>query len=167
MTGTGAPGGLLRATRTMAAGTAVSRATGFLRTAVVVGVLGVAGVGDAFTVANTAPNIVYELLLGGLLSSVVVPLLVRSARDGGDGGEAFAQRLLSLTVLVLGASLLGGAAVLSYASVVRRVGLTIAGTLVLLSAARRLRTRHRGAVSLPPDSVAIVRAEAPSTRATA
>ena len=99
---TGAPGGLLRATRTMAVGTAVSRATGFLRTAVVVGVLGVAGVGDAFTVANTAPNIVYELLLGGLLSSVVVPLLVRAARDGDDGGEAFAQRLLSLTVLVLG-----------------------------------------------------------------
>ena len=96
---------LLRSTRTMALGTVASRATGFLRTTVVAAVLGVGGVGVAFNVANTAPNIVYELLLGGLLSSVVVPLLVRAAKDE-DGGEAYAQRLLSLTVVVLGAAAL-------------------------------------------------------------
>lgn len=90
---------LLRSAGTMAVGTAASRATGFLRTAVLVAVLGVAGVGDAFNLANTAPNIVYELLLGGLLSSVVVPLLVRAAKDG--DAEAYAQRLLTLTVVVL------------------------------------------------------------------
>jgi len=55
----------------------------------------------AFTVANTAPNIVYELLLGGILTSVVVPLLVRADREG--DGVAYAQRLLTLAVLVLGA----------------------------------------------------------------
>ncbi len=93
---------LLRATRTMAVGTVASRATGFLRTAVVAAVLGIRGVGDAFNLANTAPNIVYELLLGGVLSSVVVPLLVRAAKQDGDEGEAYAQRLLSLTVLALG-----------------------------------------------------------------
>ena len=93
---------LLSSTRVMAIGTVASRATGFLRTAVLAAVLGVQSVGVAFNVANTAPNIVYELLLGGILTSVVVPLLVRAARDDEDGGLAHAQRLLSLTVLVLG-----------------------------------------------------------------
>ncbi len=91
---------LLSSTRTMAIGTVASRATGFLRTAVIVAVLGVKGVALAFNVANTAPNIVYELLLGGILSSVVVPLLVRAAKDG--QGQEYVQRLLTLTLLVLG-----------------------------------------------------------------
>jgi putative peptidoglycan lipid II flippase len=94
--------GLGRSTRTMALGTIASRGTGFVRTAVVGAVLGVAAVGDAFNLANTAPNIVYELLLGGVLTSVVVPLLVRAAKDDGDDGQAYAQRLLTLVVLVLG-----------------------------------------------------------------
>jgi hypothetical protein len=54
-----------------------------------------------------------------------------------------------LTVLALGATVLGGAAVLSDTTVVRRVGLTVAGLLVLVAAVRRLRTRHRSAVALP------------------
>jgi putative peptidoglycan lipid II flippase len=86
----------------MAVGTVASRGTGFLRTALLAAVLGVKGVALAFNVANTAPNIVYELLLGGILTSVVVPLVVR-AHKAGDG-EAFVQRLLTLTVLVLGAA---------------------------------------------------------------
>jgi putative peptidoglycan lipid II flippase len=110
---------LLSSTRAMAVGTAASRVTGFLRTAVIAGVLGVAGVADAFNVANTAPNIVYELLLGGLLSSVVVPLLVRAQKSG--EGEAYAQRLLSLTVVALGLAsvllvLLAPAVVAAYSS---------------------------------------------------
>jgi len=95
---------LLSSTRTMAVGTLASRGSGFLRTFVVATVLGVQSVGAAFNVANTAPNVVYELLLGGVLSSVVVPLLVRAAKADPDGGQAYAQRLLSLTVLVLGAA---------------------------------------------------------------
>ena len=94
---------LLSSTRTMAVGTVASRATGFLRTAVFAAVLGVQGVSVAFNVANTAPNIVYDLLLGGVLTSIVVPLLVRAAKDD-DGGEAYTQRLLSLTLVVLGAA---------------------------------------------------------------
>lgn len=95
---------LLGAARTMAVGTVASRATGFLRTAVLLYVLGVASVGTAFNVANTAPNIIYELLLGGVLTSVLVPLLVRAAASDDDGGTASAQRLLGLVVLVLGAA---------------------------------------------------------------
>ena len=94
--------GLGGSARSMAVGTVASRATGFLRTAVLASVLGVQGVGAAYTVANTTPNIVYELLLGGILTSIVVPLLVRAAKDDPDGGQAYAQRLPTLVVLVLG-----------------------------------------------------------------
>jgi putative peptidoglycan lipid II flippase len=90
----------------MALGTVASRGTGFLRTAVLASVLGVESVAAAYTVANTTPNIVYELLLGGVLTSVVVPLLVRAAKEDEDGGSLYAQRLLTLTVLVLGGAAL-------------------------------------------------------------
>ena len=88
----------------MALGTLASRGTGFLRNAAIVAVLGVHTVGAAYNVANTTPNIVYELLLGGILTSVVVPLLVRAATNDTDGGEAYAQRLLSLVVIALTAA---------------------------------------------------------------
>src|SRR3982750_631546 len=71
----GAPGpsrGILRAAGTMAVATLVSRITGLLRTVVLVAALGVGLVNDAYNTANTLPNIVYELLLGGVLTSVVV-----------------------------------------------------------------------------------------------
>ena len=98
--------GLGRSTRAMALGTVASRGTGFVRTAVLASVLGVEGVAAAYNVANTTPNIVYELLLGGVLTSVVVPLLVRAAKEDADGGQAYAQRLLTLTVVVLGGAAL-------------------------------------------------------------
>ena len=91
---------LLRSTRTMALGTVASRVTGFLRTAMLAAVLGVKFVANAFNIANTAPNIVYELLLGGILTSVIVPLVVRANKEG--QGELLVQRLLTLAVLVLG-----------------------------------------------------------------
>ncbi|MGB8652164.1 MAG: murein biosynthesis integral membrane protein MurJ [Mycobacteriales bacterium] len=97
---------LLRSTRTMAVGTVASRTTGFVRTAVLGAALGVAGVGDAFNVANTAPNIVYELLLGGILTSVVVPLLVRAAKESEQEGQAYTQRLITLALVGLGSTCL-------------------------------------------------------------
>lgn len=84
-------------------GTLASRATGFVRTLVIAAAIGTT-VGDAYNAANTIPNIVYELLLGGVLTSVVVPLMVAAARRDGDNGEAYAQRLLTLVVVVLGAT---------------------------------------------------------------
>ena len=45
--------------------------------------------------ANTLPNMVYELLLGGILASVLVPLIVKARKHDADGGVAFTQRLLS------------------------------------------------------------------------
>ena len=100
-------GGLGRASGVMALGTIASRATGFLRTIAVAVALGTGAVGEAYNVANTIPNIVYDLLIGGILTSVIVPVLVRAAKEDPDGGDRFASSLLTLMIL-----LLGGAAVL-------------------------------------------------------
>lgn len=92
---------LVRGGAAMAVGTLVSRATGFLRTAVLVAAVGYTGVNDAYNVANTVPNIVYDLLLGGVLASVVVPILVRAGREDADGGEGFLSILATLIVVAL------------------------------------------------------------------
>ncbi|MCU1668990.1 MAG: integral rane protein MviN, partial [Blastococcus sp.] len=102
----GSSGGILRAAGTMAVATLVSRVTGLIRTIVLVTALGVGLVNNAYTVANTLPNIVYELLLGGVLTSVVVPLLVHAQQRDKDGGTAYAQRLTTIAVLGLTAATL-------------------------------------------------------------
>lgn len=94
---------LLSNSRTMAVGTLVSRVTGFLRGIMLVAALGVAHVGDAYNAANNFPNMVYELLLGGVLSSVLIPLLVHAQEEDRDDGVAYAQRLLSIATAALGA----------------------------------------------------------------
>jgi putative peptidoglycan lipid II flippase len=85
----------------MAIGTVLSRITGFLRTAALLAALGSTGVADAYNVANTTPNIIHDLLLGGILSSVVVPLLVRARREDEDAGERFTSVLFSVTMITL------------------------------------------------------------------
>ena len=90
-----------RASGKMAIGTIASRATGFLRTVAIAAAIGTGAVGDAFNVANTTPNILYDLLLGGILTSVVVPVLVRASKEDPDGGERFASSLLTLMTILL------------------------------------------------------------------
>lgn len=92
---------LLRSSTVMALGTIASRLTGFAKVAVLAFALGTGPLGDAYNTANNIPNVVYELLLGGILTSVVVPLLVRARRRDADGGEAYEQRLFTLTALSL------------------------------------------------------------------
>lgn len=65
---------LLRSNVVVASGTALSRVTGLLRIAVLTYVLGQTALSDAYLLANETPNIVYDLLLGGLLSATLVPL---------------------------------------------------------------------------------------------
>ncbi|MFY1573693.1 murein biosynthesis integral membrane protein MurJ [Verrucosispora sp. WMMD703] len=88
----------------MALGSLVSRGTGFLRNLVIGAALGGALVGDAYTTAQILPGMVYEFLLGGILTSVLIPVLVRRRKADADGGQAYAQRLLTLAVLALGAA---------------------------------------------------------------
>jgi putative peptidoglycan lipid II flippase len=90
----------------MAIGSLVSRGTGFLRNVVIGAALGGAFVGDAYTTAQILPGMVYEFLLGGVLTSVLIPVLVRRRKADADGGQAYAQRLLTLAVLALGAAAL-------------------------------------------------------------
>ncbi|RLP95835.1 murein biosynthesis integral membrane protein MurJ [Micromonospora sp. CV4] len=90
----------------MAIGSLVSRGTGFLRTLVLTAALGGALVGDAYTTAQILPGMVYEFLLGGILTSVLIPVLVRRRRADADGGQAYAQRLLTLAVVTLAAAAL-------------------------------------------------------------
>ena len=86
----------------MAIGTLISRVTGFLRTFVLVYALGAASLGNAYNNANTIPVAIYDILIGGVLTSIVVPLLVKAAREHRDGGEAYDQRMFTLTVIALG-----------------------------------------------------------------
>ena len=95
---------VVRSSSVMALGTLASRGTGFLRTLVLAYVLGVsAGVSAAYNNANTLPNAVYDLMLGGILTSVVVPLLVNAAKRDADGGEAYDQRMFTLATMALAA----------------------------------------------------------------
>jgi putative peptidoglycan lipid II flippase len=95
----------------MAIGSLVSRGTGFLRTLALTAALGGALVGDAYTTAQIFPGMVYEFLLGGILTSVLVPVLVRRRKTDPDQGQAYTQRLLTLAVLTLAVAALLAVAV--------------------------------------------------------
>ncbi len=105
-TGQAAPAGgsgLLRSSAVMAAGTAVSRVLGFVRSLVLVAAIGLTfASANTFDVANKIPNILYMLLAGGVLNAVLVPQIVRASKAA-DGGQEFVNRLVTLAV----ASLLG------------------------------------------------------------
>ncbi|MGW1539469.1 murein biosynthesis integral membrane protein MurJ [Streptomyces sp. NPDC002309] len=99
----GRAAGLLKSSAVMAAGTMVSRLTGFIRSAMIVSALGVGLLGDTFQVAYQLPTMIYILTVGGGLNSVFVPQLVRAMKEDDDGGEAYANRLLTLVMVALGA----------------------------------------------------------------
>ncbi|MCC9704816.1 murein biosynthesis integral membrane protein MurJ [Streptomyces sp. MNU76] len=98
----GRASGLLKSSAVMAAGTMVSRLTGFIRSAMIVSALGLALLGESFQVAYQLPTMIYILTVGGGLNSVFVPQLVRAMKDDDDGGEAYANRLLTLVMVILG-----------------------------------------------------------------
>ncbi|WP_437051418.1 murein biosynthesis integral membrane protein MurJ [Streptomyces sp. enrichment culture] len=86
----------------MAAGSVVSRATGFARSAVVAAALGTIGpTADGYAVGNALPAVVYMLLLGGALNAVFVPELVKAAKEHDDGGAAYTERLVTVCVVAL------------------------------------------------------------------
>ena len=91
---------LFRASGIMALGTIISRITGFIRGILIVAVLGTALLADTYNVANTMPNILYNLLVGGALTAIFIPQLVRSF-DHEDGGDSFASRLITTISLIL------------------------------------------------------------------
>ena len=91
--------GLLRANLTVASGTALSRLTGLIRIIVFGVVVGQTALADAYDMANNAPNVVYELLLGGILAATLVPLFTRHLQDENDDAVS---AIASVSVVVLG-----------------------------------------------------------------
>ena len=92
---------LLKSSTVMALGTIVSRITGLAKGLLLVAILGTGLLGDTFNVANTMPNILYNLLIGGALTAVFVPQIVR-ATNGPDGGNLFISKLVTATTVFLG-----------------------------------------------------------------
>jgi putative peptidoglycan lipid II flippase len=78
----------VRSNLIVASGTACSRATGLLRVIVLAYVIGQNSLSDAYKLANETPNIVYDLIIGGVLSATLVPvftsLLVQESRTEDD-----------------------------------------------------------------------------------
>ncbi len=95
-----ASGGLLRSNLVVAAGTALSRITGFLRVLALAAVLGQTALADAYESANNSPNAVYELLLGGALSASLVPMFTRHRED--DDADATSAVLTTMIVVLVG-----------------------------------------------------------------
>ncbi|MEX0429596.1 murein biosynthesis integral membrane protein MurJ [Nocardioides sp. DS6] len=93
---------ILASSAVMAAGTVVSRGSGFVRSALLAAAIGSTGHADVFNVANTIPNMLYILLAGGVFNAVLVPQLVRALRNDEDGGTAYTQRIITLAGLFLG-----------------------------------------------------------------
>jgi len=93
--------GLLKASGSQVIPTLISRITGFMKAVALAATIGLGAAGSSFSVANTLPNIVAELVLGAVLTSIVVPVLVRAEREDADGGTEFTRRLLTVAGLVL------------------------------------------------------------------
>lgn len=109
--GTGEGGGdVARNSAIMAVGTSGSRVLGFVRAALLTGVVGGAVALDSFTIANSLPTQLYVLINGGLISALLIPQLTKAMMRA-DGGQDFSDRLITLCLLVL-----GGATVLSLAA---------------------------------------------------
>lgn len=92
---------VLSASAVMAAGTVLSRLTGFVRASLLAAAIGVSLHADVFNVANTIPNSLYILVAGGVFNAVLVPQLVRVMKTDADGGDAYANRIIGLGVVVL------------------------------------------------------------------
>ena len=104
-------GAYVRNTALMTIGTTLSRLTGYVRIAAQTAALGVTigALGDTYTRANTTPNIVYELILGGILTSVFVPVFVdHQRRNGREAAFDLGRRVLTLALVLLSVVALAG-----------------------------------------------------------
>ena len=85
----------------MAVGTVFSRTSGTVRALLLTAAIGTGVFSGSFQLANVIPTSVYFLIAGGAINTIFVPQLVRAMKRDADGGDAFGQRLLTLTIVVL------------------------------------------------------------------
>ena len=100
---------LLKSNIAVASGTAMSRVTGLLRVMAFGYVLGKSSLTDAYNQANASPNLIYELLLGGVLSATLVPLITRLHHEQDEEGQVAVRSvaivmLAALTALAVAAA---------------------------------------------------------------
>lgn len=88
----------------MFAGTLVSRVLGLVRSPLLLGaVVGINyPVANAFDIANRLPNLIYMLVIGGVVNAVLVPAIVRATKNSRDDGAAFINKLLTVAIVGLG-----------------------------------------------------------------
>jgi putative peptidoglycan lipid II flippase len=101
----GAAGGLstrlLRSSAVVGLGTALSRITGFLRVAAIAYAIGAGALAGTYSYANETPNMLYELLLGGVLTATLVPQFVRYVeRDDDEAVNAIMTVAMTALVVV-------------------------------------------------------------------
>jgi putative peptidoglycan lipid II flippase len=100
-------GGIARGAMLIAGLTILSRVLGLVRTLVFSQSIGASCLGTAYVTANQVPNLIYELVLGGALTSAMVPVLARSAeRAGSEPAEKarvgqITSALLTWSVVIL------------------------------------------------------------------
>lgn len=86
----------------MSVSTALSRVTGFVRTWAIAYALGVTLLSSAYTVANNIPNMIFELVAGGVISSLFIPVFLEEwDKRGQDDAWEYASYLFNLTTIVL------------------------------------------------------------------
>jgi putative peptidoglycan lipid II flippase len=106
--------GLARSAVNVGVGTALSRATGLLRVAVLAWAIGITALSDAYNLANVTPNIIYELLLGGVLSAALMPVFTEHLEhDDEDATSAV------ITVALIALAAITALAVLAAPIIVR------------------------------------------------
>ena len=102
MSGRTAARGVAGAAALIAVLTLLARVAGFGRTLVFTNTVGAASTGDTYQAANTVPNIVFEVVAGGALASLVVPMLAGGIAVGNrDQVRRTASALLGWTLLIL------------------------------------------------------------------
>ncbi|MFA5843407.1 MAG: murein biosynthesis integral membrane protein MurJ [Coriobacteriia bacterium] len=109
MEGTISTPSLARSTASMSIATTLSRVTGFARDWAMAVAMGATLLTSAYTVSNNVPNMVYELVAGGVLSAVFVPIFIeRLQNDGEEAAWRFASSVLTLAVIALGVIAVAG-----------------------------------------------------------
>jgi len=99
--------GIVRAATVIAAGNVSSRALGLVRETVIADLFGATGLVSAFRVAAIVPTMIYDLLVGGMLSSALVPVFSEYAALK-DRAELWrlVSAMLTLAAIALGLLLL-------------------------------------------------------------
>lgn len=87
----------------LAAATVLARASGYVRVIVLASTLGVGLLANAYGTANAFPNMVFELLVGGGLRSVLVPTLVREFARDREAGWLTASAIFNLILVMVAA----------------------------------------------------------------